>query len=423
MSALGTVRRRGAELVPDSPAGRRWVLVNLVNSAGDGLFISGSIVFATKVIGLTGNQVGIGISLAGFAGIAGAGILGRFADRFGPRRVLGILTVSQAILYVVYGVASSFWPFLAILCLIAICRNGSLSASAALVAEIDSGQGRVRLRAQARSLYNVGFSLGAALSAAALAIGTTPAYYALPLGNAVSFIGAYMVIRRLPEAAPRPQSDRRALDALRNKPFLLTTCLTGVLAIHLSLITIVVPLWIVERTTVPQAMIGVLLVLNTLFAVTFQLGASKGAESLTGSTRKARSAAVAMALGCVVLAPSGHVPTLAAVALVTVAFLLLSYGEVLQSAGSWGMSYALAPKAAQAEYLGAFSMSSAGQAALAPVTGTLVVLRNGPTGWLILGAFIMFAAWAVGPAARRAHMSITRRFPDEAVGAPLAPAN
>lgn len=423
MSALGSIKRRGAELVPDSPAGRRWVLMNLINSVGDGLFLSGSVVFATKVIGLTGAQVGIAISLSGFAGIAGAGVMGRFADRFGPRRVLGILTVSQAILYVVYAATSSFWPFVAILCPIAICKNGSLAASAALITEIDPGPGRVKLRAQARSMYNAGFSLGAALSATALAIGTAPAYYALPLGNAVSFIGAYWVIRRLPEAGPRPQSARRVLDALRNTPFLLTTCLTTVLAIHLSLITIVVPLWIVERTTVPQAMIGVLLVLNTLFAVTFQVGASKGAESLTGSTRKARSAAVAMALGCAVLAPSGHVPTLVAGALLIAAFLLLSYGEILQSAGAWGMSYALAPKAAQAEYLGAFAMSSAGQTVLAPAIGALLVLRNGAMGWLILGASIVFAAWALGPAARRAHMSITRRFPDEAVESPLAPAN
>lgn len=413
VTVLGAIRRRGAELIPDSPAGRRWIALNLVNSAGDGLFLSGSVVFATKVIGLAGGQVGLGLSLAGFAGIAGAGLLGRVADRFGPRRVLAILTLIQAAGYVIYSQASSFWIFVVVLCFISVGRNGSLSASAALVAEIGSGQGLVKLRAQARAIYNVGFSLGAAGSAAALAIGTAPAYYALPLGNAASFIGAWLVIRRLPEADPRPRTGRRVADALRNAPFLLTTCLTVVLSVHLSLLTIVVPLWIVERTTVPQAMIGVLLVLNTAFAVIFQIGASKGAESLPGSAAKARAAAVAMALACVVLAPSGHVPTLAAVALVTAAFLLLSAGEVLQSASAWGMSYALAPKAAQAEYLGAFSMSSAGQAVLAPVTGTLVVLRYESSGWLILGALIVSAAWALGPAARRAHVSIARRFPDE----------
>jgi hypothetical protein len=425
MSPLSTIRRHAAELVPDSPTGRRWVLVNLVNSAGDGLFLSGSVVFATKVIGLTGGQVGIAISLSGFAGIAAAGMLGRFVDRFGTRRMLGLFTLAQAVLYVIYCTASSFWLFTAILCLISIGRSGALSASAALVAEIDSGQGRVKLRAQARSIYNVGFSLGAALSAAALAIGTAPAYYALPLGNAVSFVGAYWVIRRLPESQARSQAGRRRLDALRDRPFLLTTSLTAILAIHLSLITIVVPLWIVERTTVPPALIGVLLVINTLFAVTFQIRASKGAESLPGSTAKARSAAVAMALGCVVLAPSGGVPTLAAVALVIAAFLLLSYGEVAQSASAWGMSYALAPKAAQGEYLGAFAMSNAGQTVLAPVTGSLLVLRNGGAGWLILGALILFAAWAVGPAARWAHVSISRRFPDEAADPDpaLAPAD
>jgi hypothetical protein len=407
--------RRGAALVPASPAGRRWVLVNLINSVGDGLFLSGNAVFATKIIGLTGAQVGIGISVAGFAGIVGAGVMGRLSDRVGPRRVLGILSVCHAALYVVYSAVGSFWPFLLITCLIAICKNGSYAAGAAIVAAINSGDGLVKLRAQSRTVYNVGFSLGAALAAVALAIDTAPAYYALPLGNAVSFLLAYLLIRRLPESSPKPRGTRRRLDAVRNAPFMLTICLTGVLSVHMSLITIVVPLWIVERTTAPTALIGALLVLNTVFVIAFQIGASTGAESVAGSTRKARVAAVALAAGCIALAPSGVVPIWIGITLLVGAFLLLSAGEILQSASAWGMSYALAPTAARAEYLGAFSMSSAGQAVIAPALGTLVALRYGSLGWIVLGALILIAALALGPAARWAETTIMRQYPDDAV--------
>jgi hypothetical protein len=41
------------------------------------------------------------------------------------------------------------------------------------------------------------------------------------------------------------------------------------------------------------------------------------------------------------------------------------------------------------------------------------VLRHGVAGWLALGAFVVFAAVTVGPAAHRARQSIARLFPEE----------
>jgi hypothetical protein len=398
-------------LVPDNPPGRRWVFFNIVNATGDGLFLTGNAVFATKVMGLTGEQVGIGLSLAGAAGIAGAGMLGTLVDRFGARRMLTILFLSQAALYLGYSTIKAFVPFVLIMCLISVFKNGAPPASAALVSQIGSADGRVSLMAHGRVGYNMGFSLGAIFAAAALAIGTTWAYYALPSGNALSFLAACAVVRRLPGGTSGQRAARLSLRALRDFPFLMTTSLTCVLSIHLSLLTLVVPLWIVERTSVPAPLIGVFLIVNTVFTILFQVAASKGAESMAGSTRKARWAGLMMLLACAALAPSGAVPTAAAIVLVVAAVLLLSAGEVLQSAGAWGMSYALAPVDAQAEYLGAFSMGFAGQSVLASAAGTVLVLRYTAAGWFAIGACIMAAAVLLGPAAQWAHASIVRRHP------------
>jgi MFS family permease len=408
LGATKAATRLIADLVPAESSGRRWVYVNIVNATGDGLFLSGNAVFATKVIGLTGEQVGVALSLAGIAGIAGAGMLGPLVDRFGARRLLLIMLLSQVALYLSYGAITAFIPFVLVMCLISMCKNGATSASAVLVSQIASASGRVSLRAQARTGYNVGFSLGAVFAAAALAIGTKSAYYALPFGNAVSFLAACAVVMRLPGGKSGVGAKRLSLGALRDFPFLITTGLTCVLSIHASLLTLVVPLWIVERTKVPTPFIGVYLVMNTIFVILFQVAASKGTESVEGSTRKARLAGVTMLLGCVALAPSGAVPTAVAVLLVAAAVLLLSACEILQSASAWAMSYALAPAGAQAEYLGAFAMSSAGQSVLASAIGTALVLRYGATGWLAIGVCVMSAAVLLGPAARWAHASITR---------------
>ncbi len=399
-------------LIPTDGAGRRWLLMNLVNSIGDGLFLSGNAVFATRVIGLSGDQVGIGIAIGGVAGLIGAGALGTLADRFGARRMLLTLTVVQIALYLVYTTVSTLVPFVAVFALLAICKSGAYPAAAALVASIAEGDQRVRLRAQARSAYNAGFSIGAALAALVLTVDAAPAYYALPIGNALSFVLVWYVVRGLPEV-PRVTTGpakKPVLAALRDGPFLVTVGLTSVMSVHAALITVVVPLWIVERTTVPRPLIGVLLVLNTGIAITLQVAASRGAETLAGSAQKARWAGLAMAAGCAVLAPSGAVSTVAAVGLVLGAVLLLTAGELLQSAASWGMSYELAPPAAQAEYLGAFSMNMPAASIIGPALGTVLVLHQGAVGWLTVGLIVLVAAALVGPAATRAQASIARRF-------------
>ena len=65
-------------------------------------------------------------------------------------------------------------------------------------------------------------------------------------------------------------------------------------------------------------------------------------------------------------------------------------GEVLQSAGAWGVSFSLAPEDRLTEYQSVFGLSQYGQETLGPVLVTALVIGLPPQiGWIMLAAIII----------------------------------
>src|SRR3954467_12292903 len=78
-----------------SPVGR-LALGALVTSVGNGAWYTSWAVFLTRSVGLSPAEVGVGMTLAGGAGILFATPLGHLAHRAGPREVFGGLQVARA---------------------------------------------------------------------------------------------------------------------------------------------------------------------------------------------------------------------------------------------------------------------------------------------------------------------------------------
>jgi MFS family permease len=415
MFLSSTLRRFRHDLVPPAGNERRYAFAIFLDSIGDGLFHTGSVVFALAAIGLSAQQVGIAMSAAGVAGFIAASTLGTVADRFGARRTLTVLCLLEVCFTLLYTVSGSFAMFTVVACLVATCEFGKGPASSALASAITTGERRVRLRAQTRSLHNLAFTLGAALAGLALAIGTMPAYYALPVCDAAMVLAEVIAVRRLPEVRSVVEAaTRRTFAALRNVPFLTVTALNGVLGLYGTLIVVVVPLWIVGPVAAPAPLISALLMLNTFLVVLFQVRASKGSESLPGSVRNARRAAAVLFAACVIMGLSSGLPTVPAVLLVVVGVVLLSVGEMVHSGSEWGLAYELAPRQAQAEYLAGLEMSMAGQSIVGPAFGTWLVLTFGLAGWTALGVLFVLAAILIGPVARWTAATLARMYPPPA---------
>ena len=95
MTTLTTSRPR-RRFVPDDALTRRLAMATLVNTFGNGLFMTISALFFTRSVGLSVTQVGLGLTIAGCFGVAAGVPAGHAADRFGARGLCVALVLIEA---------------------------------------------------------------------------------------------------------------------------------------------------------------------------------------------------------------------------------------------------------------------------------------------------------------------------------------
>ena len=86
-------------------------------------------------------------------------------------------------------------------------------------------------------------------------------------------------------------------------------------------------------------------------------------------------------------------------------------GELLYSAGSWALSYELAPEHAQGQYQGLFGMATRLAETVTPAITAVLIIGLGLPGWLLFGALLLAAGLATPAAARWAERTRTAPVP------------
>jgi len=75
-------------LLPEAGARRAYGFVTLVNTFGFGLIVTSMVLYFTRVLHLSSNEVGLGMTIAGLIGLIAGVPIGDLADRYGPRVVV-----------------------------------------------------------------------------------------------------------------------------------------------------------------------------------------------------------------------------------------------------------------------------------------------------------------------------------------------
>jgi hypothetical protein len=394
-----SLSRHLTRLLPPPGAATIMTVTGLVGSIGTGLFLTGSVLYFTRVVGLSDLQVGIGLSLAAACGMLTSVPIGLLADRWGPRRVLVVLYLWRAAGYTVLALVHGFWSFLVVICLVTMADRAAPPCSQALVGTLFRRQERVRTMAYLRAVKNIGFSAGALLAGLALVAGTPTAYRLLSLGNAASFLPMAVLAVRLhryqqagtqsPEAAEIPPPGK--LRPLRDPPFLALAATNGLLTLHDSVLFVVLPLWITQRTAAPHIMVSLLLTTNTGLTAVSQVWWTKLTHSLTAAMRSMVAVGPVLAVASVLIGAAHFGGALTGSALLVLGVIALTAGENLHSASAWQISYGLAPKQARARYLSVFGLGEAGQQVVGPSLANSLLLTVGLPGWLGLGALFVVA--------------------------------
>jgi hypothetical protein len=229
----------------------------------------------------------------------------------------------------------------------------------------------------------------------ALAVDTRTAYVAVFALNAVTYLATAVVLGRLPHVPPVPAATSGpALPVLQDRPFVVATALNAVFAMHFGLIEVAVPLWVAQRTSAPTWFVSVLLLVNTVACVLFQVRVARGRDAVPDAARAYRTAGVFVAGACVVFAAAADRALWLTAPLLLLGAGLHVYGEMLGSAGQWGVSMGLAPAESQGQYQGFSAAGFAASQMLMPLVVTLLCIEWGRSGWVILG--VIFAATAAG---------------------------
>jgi MFS family permease len=383
----------------------------LVSTFGNGLFMTLSALYFTRIVGLSVTQVGVGLTAAGAMGVLASVQFGPVTDRVGARRLFTILLVLDALGTATMSVVTAFWSFLLVAAVTTACDRGASTARAAMYADVLPPETRTAARAFLRAVTNVGIGAGSATAAIALHVDTRAAYVTAILADALTFLAAAAILRGLPDSRAARDPDvarvRMPNPALRDRPYLLVTGLNSVVALQFTILEVGLPLWIVNHTHAPRVMVAATLLLNTVLVVLFQVRAARGVTDVATAGRVMRRGALLLAAAWILVACCAGLPGWAAAVLLLGALVVETAGEVLSSAAGWELSYVLADDRYHGAYQGVFNGGWAASSMLGPVIVTATALHLGFGGWAILAAVFAASGLAVPPvaawaAARRA---------------------
>lgn len=402
---------------------RVLALAQLMNSFGDGAFYVTSALYFARIVGLPPTQIGFGLTLGWAVGSMVGVPLGHLADRRGARGTAVLLAMATAIAVASFLIVRSFPLFVVAAVLYASCQCGLTAARQALLAGLVEQDRRTQVRAFLQSTTNAGLAVGAALGGLALQADTREAYLAVFVMDAVSFLVAAFVLSRLPVVAPAEAAPGEPrLAVLRDRPYAVVTVINAIMLFYMPLISLVIPLWIVQRTQAPTWTVSALLVLNTLSVVAFQVRVARRVRGLEDASRAVRHAGLVMFAACAVfaLATIGSSAWTAVLILLAAAGLQV-LGEMILASGAWEISFGLAPADKQGQYQGFFGTGQAVARMLGPLALTTLLLGLGAAGWLLLGVLFAAAGIAMGPAVRWAERTRTRPRRPGAMAGPDAP--
>ncbi|MFE9677724.1 MFS transporter [Streptomyces sp. NPDC006259] len=383
-----------------NPPQRLLTLAQLSNSVGDGAYYTTSALYFTQVVGLAPARVGLGLTIGWAVGSLAGLPLGRLADRRGPRGTSVLLALATALAVASFTLVGGFLPFVLAACAYAAAQSGLAAARQALLAGLVPTGERTGLLARLQSTLNAGLAVGAGLGGLALHAGTRAAYLTVFAVDAVSFLVCAVLLLGLPRVASVPVRPRGGLGVLRDRPYTVVALLNTVLLLRLPLLSLVLPLWITERTGAPAWLVSALFVLNTAAVTVFQVRAARGVTGLVGATRVLRRSGWVMCAACAVFALSAGASAWVAAGVLVVGAVLQVAAEMGQSAGSWQLSFDLAPADRVGEYQGLFGTGVTVARTLGPLVLTALLVEWGTPGWLLLGGLTLAASYAMGPAAR-----------------------
>jgi MFS family permease len=379
-----------------------------IDAVGTGLYLPLSMVYFLAVTDLSEARVGLILTAATACSLLLPLLVGRIADRVGPRPVVIAGQLTQAAGFLLYLGASG--P--ASLFLAALVESVGLrvywSSVFTLIAEQGGGQAKEQWFARAGMIRAAGTGVGTVLAGVLLALASQQAYRGMVLANAVSFLVAAATVAlfvrgaRRPAGGPGGESRDGVGQLLRNRPYLALIGVNVLFTICTVFLAVAVPVYVIRGLRAPGWAVGVFLAITTAAVATCTAEVTRrvrrrtsrgGAMAWSGRVWAAWCAAAALA----VLLPRG--PLL--VGYLALVMLLWAVAEMMHGPASNALSADAAPEGMRGTYLAAFQYSFAMADMVTPALFGVLYAVDRVLPWLAVGCLALAASVAIRPLERR----------------------
>jgi MFS family permease len=375
-------------VISPDPIVRKITLSTFINTFGNGLFMTTGIIYFSLVVGLGAQKVALAFSLSGALSLLLSVPSGHFADRYPPRLIASTALVGMGFCAFALIFIQNWWLLLTALSLDSIFEVFGQNARMAMIARIGEGEERVRIRAYTRAVTNLGIAFGTVIAGFALAINTPFAYKFMIALNSVTFFLAAVAYLRVPNVKPS-LTNREKFDwtILKDYRYISAMLLSGVMSMHFILQNIAIPVWVVKETNAPRWWVSVIMFVNTIAVVLFQVRMSKGAANAEIGAKQFKKAGFYIAAACLFYGAAKGLNPYAASAVLIIAMLIHVVGELLASTGSWSIAFEMANQDRQGAYQGLWRMGFGGMNVIGPSLVIFFAIGLGQIGWVIM-AFI-----------------------------------
>ena len=320
------------------------------------------------------TQVGFLFALYAVSSFAGQLIGGALSDRIGRRTLLIFSLVTTSTSSLLMGIVESVTLFYALAIFVGVFVESGQPARQAIVADLLPEDKRAEGYAIIRVAFNLATAIGGFVA--------SRSYLALFVADAViSLIAAFIVWRLMPETKPElveGEADESFASSfggygkvLRDRLFvffLLAGMLVGLVGMNLFA---TLGVYLRDNFDVPTQGYGLLLAMNALLVVVFQIPVGRRAERYPPM--------IVMGIGSALYGIGfGMFAFVSTVALFAAAMLVLTVGEMMIVPVSQAVVARFAPEAMRGRYMAIYGMSWSLPIAVGPLLAGLVMDNTDP---------------------------------------------
>ncbi len=350
-----------------------WVLAGatLVNRSGT-MFLPFLILYLTKDLGVTPSMAGGVFALFGLGALVAGPVVGRFADRFGPVRMM-LVSLLLSGLFLLFVPLARTLPSIAVLTLvIAVVNEAFRPASLSVITHLAAPEQRRAAFALQRLASNLGMSIGPALGGFLAAVSWPALFY---VDGATSLLAAATLALFFPKdiafpaAAPAGVGPSRR-EGLRDPAlvyFLVALVPVGIVFFqHASSL----PVFLVVVLGFPVWTFGLLHTVNTVLIVFLEVPLNFATAHW--SHRRA------LALGSVLVASGfGALAFARSMPVVVLTIVVWTFGEMMLLPGMASWVADVAPPESRGVYMGLYGMAFSFAIVVGPPLGTALLEHGG----------------------------------------------